>query len=109
MVERCVKRSKQPEWFSDDIQEDINLKDKFTGTSDIESAKYWYNRVHKAKYSYYREFISASLCDSKLLWEIIWELAPKSSTISPTTLNTGDQVISDPQELVDSFNEFSQI
>ncbi len=46
------------------------------------------------------------------MWVLIQELTSKSTTISPTTLNTGDQVISDhnPQEIVDSFNElFTQI
>ncbi len=40
------------------------------------------------------------------MWKLIRELAPKRNTISPTTLNTYDQIISDPQLIVDSFNEF---
>ncbi len=96
--------------FSDDIKETVYLRDKFTGTSNIECAKYWHNKVtdhvHKAKRRYYWEVISASLSDGKKWWKLIRHLAPKSSNISPTTLNTGDQVISDLQEIVGSFNEF---
>ncbi len=70
MMERRIKRSKQSEWFSADIKKAIYLRDKFTGTSNIESAKYWHNKVtdvvHKAKCSYYKEFIYASLCDGKI-------------------------------------------
>ena len=86
------------------------LRDKYSDANDIENMTYWRNKttelVHKSKTTYYCELIMASLKDGKKLWELIRELAPKSSSNSPTSLTSDNRYITDTQEMADYFNTF---
>ncbi len=102
--ERRVKKAKQPDWFSDDIKEAMYLRDKYTDSNDMENATFWRNKttemVNRAKCTYYRELINHNLQDSKKLWGIINDLAPKQNSPSLVSIKSGDEMITDPQQIV---------
>ncbi len=46
----------------------------------------------------------ANMKDSKMLWNIVKDLAPKAKSALPVSLRDGDTVLSDTQDICDSFN-----
>ena len=42
----------------------------------------------------------------KKLWNLIKDLAPEKSKVTPTSLKVGGVILSNPQDICDNFNEF---
>ncbi len=55
-MERRVKQSKQPEWFTDYIKEAMYLHFKYSGENKIENVTFWWNKttecIHKLTTTY---------------------------------------------------------
>ncbi len=62
--------------------------------------------VNKGKTSYYRNLIEANIKDSKKLWGLLNEIAPKVKSATPVTLKVGDTTLAVPQDISESFNNF---
>ena len=92
------------------MKEAIYLRDKYACANDIDNWKYWRNKatemVRKGKTEYYKELIEANMHDSKKLWSLIHEIAPKEQSASPVNLQVNSSIISDPKEICQSFNEY---
>ncbi len=82
----------------------------YASTNDTSNWRFWRNKantlVKKGKTTYYRSLIEANIKDSKMLWNIIRDLAPKAKSALPVSLRDGDTVLSDTQDICDSFNKF---
>lgn len=79
--ERRVKLPLQPEWISDDIQQQMKTRDNFLRQKDQSNHKLWRNKVvsmiRKAKMDYYINIINRSKNNSKDMWKYFRELDPK--------------------------------
>ena len=110
LKERRVKKQVQPEWFNEDIQQAMYLRDKYCSANDRENFIYWRSKAselkRKSKSTYYKELIIANKNDSKKLWKLLNELAPKHKLQDPVTLRDGETILSDPQDICESFNTF---
>ena len=111
MKERRVKRPKQPEWFTEEIQDAIRERDKFANNKDSIHWRQWRNKVtaliKKSKADYYQSVIEANMGDSKKLWNILREIAPTEKSTCPVTITgANDETLSDPNAIANSFNEF---
>jgi hypothetical protein len=114
LKERLVKKPKQPEWLTEEMLKAMNARDKFAQLNDDRNRKLWRNKannlVRNGKTTYYKQLIESNIGNSKKLWNLIRDLAPQESKTTPTTLKDGDVILSNPQDICDSFNElFAQI
>ncbi len=86
------------------------LRDKYCASNDYENYVYWRNKATElkriSKATYYKELVDANVKDSRKLYKIMSELAPKDKLEDPVTLKDGDTLLSDPQDICESFNEF---
>ncbi len=71
LKERRVKKQVQSEWFNDDIQEAMYLRDKYCSVNDNENYVFWRNKATElkpvSKSIYYKELIVASKNNTKRL------------------------------------------
>ncbi len=77
-------------WFCDDMKEAICLRDIYHSTNDT-NWRFWRNKVNtlvkKGKTTYYGGLIEANMKDSKMLWNIVRDLAPKAKSALPVSLH----------------------
>ena len=110
LKQRRVKKSKQPEWLTEEMINAMSIRDKFARLNDDQNRKLWRNKsnnlVRKGKTTYYKKLIESNIGNSRKLWNFIKDLAPEKSKVSPTTLKDGDVILSNLQDICDSFNEF---
>ena len=88
----------------------MNIRDKFVRFNDDQNKKLWRNKsnnlVRKGKTTYYKQLIESNIGNSRKLWDLIKNLAREKSKVSPTTLKDGNIILSNPQDISDSFHEF---
>ena len=87
----------------------MNIRDKFVRFNDDQNKKLWRNKsnnlVRKGNYVLQRT-IESNIGNSRKLWNLIKDLAREKSKVSPTTLKDDNIILSNPQDICDSFNEF---
>ena len=97
LKQRRVKKPKQPEWLTEEMINAMNIRDKFARLNDDQNRKLWRNKsnnlVRKGKTAYYKQRIESNIGNSKKLWNLIKDLAPEKSKVSPTTLKDDDVII----------------
>ena len=88
----------------------MNIRDKFVRFNDDQNKKLWRNKsnnlVRKGKTTYYKQLIESNIGNSRKLWDLIKNLAREKSKVSPTTLKDCNIILSNPQDICDSFHEF---
>ena len=108
--QKRVKHPQQPEWMTDEILLAMKTRDRYAKTNEHENRRIWRNKVNdlirQAKTFYYRTTIEANVTDSKKLWAILKDLAPPKKSASPASIKTDEGLISDPEHISRSFNDF---
>ena len=88
----------------------MNIRDKFVRFNDDQNKKLWRNKsnnlARKGKTTYYKQLIESNIGNNRKLWDLIKNLAREKSKVSPTTLKDGNIILSNPQDICDSFHEF---
>ncbi len=83
---------------------------KYCSVNDNENYVYWRNKTTElkriSKSIYYKEIIIANKNNTRKLWKLLSELAPKETLQDPVTLKDGETTLSDPQDICERFNKF---
>ena len=110
-----VKRINQPDWINADILQAIKTRNYFHKKEDFVNYRIWRNRVkimvNDAKTTYYSETINNNCRNPRKLWKNLHDVSGKDKNNNVHFIsNANDELISDPQETADHFNEsFVQI
>ncbi len=83
--------------------------DHYKEIGDEESYRASRNRtvemIKQAKTEYYTNVIEQNNSNSKMLWDYLRQIAPKESKQLPSSVKDGDTKLTDPQYIVNSFND----
>jgi hypothetical protein len=116
LVEVRVKGN-QPPWFNEEILSLCKERDFYKGKAQKSaSAMDWdifrniknqtNNMIRQVKKSYYTSTIKENRNDGKQLWKIIKSILPSKAYQSIKDVNVDGEVISDPKEVANTFNNF---
>ena len=109
LKERRVKYPVQPEWMTDEILENIVLRDRCISTGEIVTAKVYRNKVanltKQAKSNFYQSMLDKNKSAGEF-WKYIKDLNPKQPSKSPTMLKDNNKIINNPSDIAESFNDY---
>ena len=116
LIERRVKRPRQPGWLTDDITAAMATRDSYKQRKDYINYKLCRNKVvqmlKEAKTVYYRNIVEENRHDTRALWACLREINPRNDNTStmPKTVKSGDIDVTDPIDIAQTFNQlFSTI
>ena len=104
-----VKRSKQPNWMTNDISNAIKTRDRYK-LKNTEQYRFWRNKtkslIHNSKINYYTETINNKHKNPKQLWQNLHDITGKSVKQSIIFINDENGIpISDPEAIANRFND----
>ena len=106
---RRVKKQFKPLWFNDDIKEARKTRDRYHKNKDDENYRFWRNKVttliKQAKTNYYESAVKENKTSGDI-WRHIKELNPKQTTCTPEIIKTSDQVLENPEDIANEFNNY---
>ena len=109
MKHKRVKYEIQPVWFSSEIKEAIDKRNKCKKNKDTENYRIWRNQVVKlikqGKSNYYKHAIIDNKGNTSKMWRYMNDMIGKKRTRSPNTLQIGKEMITDQHEVVEQFNQ----
>ena len=106
---RRVEKQFKPLWFNDDIKEARKTRDRYHKNKDDENYRFWRNKVttliKQAKTNYYESAVKENKTSGDI-WRHIKELNPKQTTCTPEIIKTSDQVLENPEDIANEFNNY---
>ncbi|CAG2184882.1 unnamed protein product [Mytilus edulis] len=110
VVEKRVKKDRQPDWYNSEIIYARNMRDKYNALGLWSEYRFWRNKtkqiIENSKKNYYKNMVKDSK-DSKSLWKCLHSLNPKFKK-SPHELATDENntTTNDKKSIADTFNTF---
>ncbi|CAG2217543.1 unnamed protein product [Mytilus edulis] len=110
VVEKRVKKDRQPDWYNSEIIYARNMRDKYNALGLWSEYRFWRNKtkqiIENSKKNYYKNMVKDSN-DSKSLWKCLHSLNPKFKK-SPHELATDENntTTNDKKSIADTFNNF---
>ena len=110
VVEKRVKKERQPDWYNSEIIYARNMRDKYNALGLWSEYRFWRNKtkqiIENSKKNYYKNMVKDSK-DSKSLWKCLHSLNPKFKK-SPHELATDENntTTNDKKSIADTFNNF---
>ena len=99
----------KPLWFNDDIKGARKTRDRYHKNKDDENYRFWRNKVttliKQAKTNYYESAVKENKTSGDI-WRHIKELNPKQTTCTPEIIKTSDQVLENPEDIANEFNNY---
>ena len=109
LLEKRIKRQHQPKWFSEDIQNAINVRDNCKTSGQFSEYKKARNNVTKliklAKQAHYQNIVSQANGDSCKLWKCINELKGKGLKTSVQMILSNGECLTNQSENANYFGE----
>ena len=104
-----VKRSKQPNWITNDLSNAIKTRDRYK-LQNTEQYRFWRNKtkslIHNSKINYYTETINNNHKNPKQLWQNLHDITGKSVKQSTNFIDDENGIpISDPEAIANRFND----
>ena len=108
--EKRVKRDTKPAWLNEEITIAQRKRDYYHKKQDWKNYKHWRNctknRIRNAKRNFFENAINENK-DNSFRWKHVKDINGKSSTNSlPTSINSRQGVLNNPQEIIDEMNLF---
>ena len=96
----------RPKWLTQEILQAQHMRDTLHKNKDFENFKIWRNKVtsliENAKISYYKTAIEQNK-NPKQMWDVLNNLASKSTNYIPAALAKNSYITEDTQEIVEMF------
>ena len=107
-----VKHKQQPKWLTGDIIDAIKTRDRYKAINNNEQYKIWRNKVcstiKQSKKLQYSEILNENNNNPASVWKLFKEIGASkhrdNSNIS--SLKIQDNIIENPQAIVEEFNNF---
>lgn len=107
---RNIKRKQQPDWLTGDIVGAMQERDRHKSQGRWENYKVWRNKVtnmiQTAKTSFYQHVIEEHTRNPRQLWAHFRDLCPRDITQTPRNIRDGEQEITEPENIANTFNEY---
>lgn len=110
IVQKKVKRNRQPKWMNQEIQDAIHTRDFLKKTQNTELYRVWRNKVvsliREAKKNFYVEAIESNKKNPTVLWQHLKDVCPDKQEKSPNILQIDENNITDSLEIANALNSY---
>jgi hypothetical protein len=100
---RRVKYERQPVWFTKEIKEAIEKRNKYKQKKEMVNYRLWRNKVvsliKQEKANYYKHAIVESRGNSSMMWRYMNQLIGRPRSSQPNALQNGDRLVTDQLEV----------
>ena len=108
LVQKRVKRIKQPGWITPELLKSFSLRDSAKARRDYENYKYWRNHstylLRKSKQEFYYNLIEQSQNNHAANAKILNELSNKSKKSTVSSIKQENIKLTDEQDIANAFN-----
>ena len=108
LVQKRVKRIKQPGWITPELLKSFSLRDSAKARHDYENYKYWRNHstylLRKSKQEFYYNLIEQSQNNHAANAKILNELSNKSKKSTVSSIKQENIKLTDEQDIANAFN-----
>ena len=108
LVQKRVKRIKQPGWITPELLKSFSLRDSARARHDYENYKYWRNHstylLRKSKQEFYYNLIEQSQNNHAANAKILNELSNKSKKSTVSSIKQENIKLTDEQDIANAFN-----
>ena len=108
LVQKRVKRIKQPGWITPELLKLFSLRDSAKARHDYENYKYWRNHstylLRKSKQEFYYNLIEQSQNNHAANAKILNELSNKSKKSTVSSIKQENIKLTDEQDIASAFN-----
>ena len=107
---RKVKRKQQPDWLTGDIVGAMQERDRHKSQGRWDNNNMWRNKVtdmiQSAKTFLYQRVIEENTINPRQLWAHLREMCPRNKTRTPCVIRDGEQELTEPEIIANTFNEY---
>jgi hypothetical protein len=108
VIQKRVKRERQPLWFTDEVKQAINDRDRYKKLRDHDNYVKCRNKavsvIRRAKGQYYKEAMEKCNGNSGKLWKHIKDLKGNKINIHTNVLEYDNKRYTGPQDIANSLN-----